>query len=251
MFFKKNILKLYRQKLKRFKTNYENKIQEERNKFISILNHDIKTPILAQNQSLKMLLDDISNNKNNKQKEILEEIYYSNNFLLEVISNSIFLAKYENEKPKLNLEKVNIIEQIQDCCELIQNQLNQKQQHIIIKTNKMEDIKLNADRKLIQKIIYNILSGSVSFGFENSDIEVLIKENQNSVSFLTKNKSIYMSKQKIDSLLNNKKNVKDFNQLGMHLNLNIAKILINAHRWKIIAKSHHNNSSVFGFVVKK
>ena len=31
-------------------------LKEERNKFISILNHDIKTPILAQIQALELIL---------------------------------------------------------------------------------------------------------------------------------------------------------------------------------------------------
>ena len=37
----------------------------------------------------------------------------------------------------------------------------------------------------------------------------------------------------------------------MNLNLNIAKKLIKAHNWDIIAESDVDNSSVFGFVVRK
>ena len=60
-----------------------------------------------------------------------------------------------------------------------------------------------------------------------------------------------MTKEKINSLFEDKKNLCDFNQLGMSLNLNIAKKLINAHKWNIIAESKKDNSSTFGFVVKK
>lgn len=251
MFFKKNIIKKYRKKLKNIKNKYSKVAFNERNKFISILKHDIKTPILAQNQSLKLLLNGNFGVLNKAQKEILKEIKQSNIFLLEVVLNSIFLAKYENEKPKLNLENINFIEQIKDCCELIKIQANEKQQNIIIKTNTKNDIKLNADRKLIQKIIFNILSSSVNYGFENSDIEILINEDKNSFSFCTKNKSIYMTKEKINSLFEDKKDSSDLNQLGMNLNLNIAKKLINAHNWDIIATSKEDNSSTFGFIIKK
>ena len=37
----------------------------------------------------------------------------------------------------------------------------------------------------------------------------------------------------------------------MSLNLNIAKKLIKAHNWEIVAKSKKDNSTVFGFVAKK
>ena len=251
MFFKRKIIKKYRAKLNKLKSKYQQNLKNERNKFISILNHDIKTPILAQNQSLEFILNSWFDDLSYEKREIIAEIYNSNKFLLEIILNSIFLTKYENENPKLNIENINIIEQIQGCCEIIKQNAKQKQQKIIIKTNKIDDIKLNADRKLIQKIIYNILSSSVSYGFENSDIEILIKEQKDSISFSAKNQSIFMSREKLESLFEDKKNTKDFNQLGMNLNLNIAKKLIQAHNWKIIANSNLDNSSEFGFVVKK
>ena len=104
----------------------------------------------------------------------------------------------------------------------------------------------------MQKIIYNLLSSSVSTGFENSEIEISLKENKNEISFFAKNKSVYMTKEKIKSLLNeNKKSLSDFNQLGMNLNLNVAKKLITAHHGELIANSEKNNSATFGFIINK
>ena len=207
MFFKKRFLKKYKEKLKRIQNKSKNVLKEERNKFISILNHDIKTQILAQNQVLKIFLENSLEKFSKEEKELLKELFSSNKFLLEVVSNSIFLAKYENEKLNLNLENINIVEQIKDCCELIKAQAYEKRQNIIIKTNKLQDIKLQADRKLIQKIILNILSTSISQGFEDSNIEILIKENKNSVSFYTKNKSVYMTKGKFKPKYRTKINI--------------------------------------------
>ena len=250
MFFKNKIIKKFRNKLKNIKIKQKETLKKERNKFISVLSHDIKTPILAQNQGLELLLNNNFDRLLPKQKEIIEEIYQSNNFLLEIVLNSIFLAKYENENPKLNLEKIDIIEQIKDCCELIKTQANEKRQNIVLKIDTKEKIKLEADRKLIQKIILNILSSSISSGFEDSDIEILIKENNNSFSFCAKNKSVFMTKQKLKSLFEEKTNTSDLNQLGMSLNLNIAGKLIEAHNWDLIADSVNGENS-FGFCVEK
>ena len=251
MFFKKKLIKKIKEKFKKIKSRYNEKLQKERNKFTCILNHDIKTPLLAQIQSLELILKERFGKLNSEQKDILSEILNSNYFLFEIISNTIFLAKYESEKPQPKLENIDILEQIQDCCNMIKNFAKEKNQNIVVKTNKKNEIKLKADRLMIQKIIFNILSSSISYGFEKSDIEILVKESKKSISFCTKNKSIYMTKEKINSLFEDKKNLCDFNQLGMSLNLNIAKKLINAHNWNIIAESRQNNSSTFGFVVKK
>ena len=251
MFFKKRFIKKFRLKLRKIKNKYFKEIQDEKNKYIRVLNHDIKTPLLAQNQSLELVLNEKFGKLSNEQKEIIEEIYNSNNFLLDIVTNSIFLEKYEKEKPELKLEKVDFIEQITDCCEMIKKQAKLKSQNIVIKAKANKKINLEADKILVQKIISNILKSSISQGFENSDIEVLINENKDSISFYTKNKSIYMTKEKINSLFEDKKGLSDFNQLGMNLNLNIAKKLINAHKWDIVAQSKKDNSSTFGFVAKK
>ena len=236
MFFKKKLIKKIRNKIRQIKSRYNEKLQKERNKFTCILNHDIKTPLLAQIQSLELVLKERFGKLNDEQKNILEEILNSNYFLFEIISNTIFLAKYESEKPQPKLENIDIIEQIEDCCNMVKNFAQEKSQNIIIKTNKKNEIKLKADRLMIQKIIFNILSSSVSYGFEKSDIEIMVKESKNSISFCTRNKSIYMTKEKINSLFEDKKNLCDFNQLGMSLNLNIAKKIIKEQNWDIIAK---------------
>ena len=57
MFFKNKIIKKFRNKLKNIKIKQKETLKNERNKFISVLSHDIKTPILAQNQGLELLLN--------------------------------------------------------------------------------------------------------------------------------------------------------------------------------------------------
>ncbi len=251
MFFKRSLRKKYREKLKKINLKYQKKLADEKNKIICILNHDIKTPLLAQSQGLKLLSGNKLGELNNEQKKMLNEILNSNNFLLDVVSNTIFLNNFENEKPPLKIENIDIVEQIQDCCSLVKNFALDKSQNIIFKSNPKNKIEIPCDKRLIQKIIFNILSSSVSFGFENSNIEINVKEDKKSISFYAKNKSIYMTKEKIKSLFEDKKNLCDFNQLGMSLNLNIAKKLINAHNWDIIARCSKDNSSTFGFVIKK
>ena len=96
MFFKKKLIKKIKNKIKQIKSRYNEKLQKERNKFTCILNHDIKTPLLAQIQSLELILKDKFGKLNFEQKNILKEILNSNYFLFEIISNAIFLTKYEN-----------------------------------------------------------------------------------------------------------------------------------------------------------
>ncbi len=251
MFFRKKILKKIKDKFRRIEERNLLKLEKERSKYARILNHEIKTALLSQIQSMELFLNEKFGKIQDNQREILTEIYISNCFLLEIINNAIFLSKFEDNKTRLKLENVDIEKQIENCMKLIRQSADNKKQNIIFKADKNKPFNLNADKKMIQKIIFNILSSSISSGFEKSNIEVYLHENEHFISFFTKNKSIYMTKEKINSLFEDKDRPTDFNQLGMSLNLSIANKLIKAHNWNLIASSSKENSAVFGFVVKK
>ena len=56
--FKKIIRNNFKKRIEKIKHDYELKLEEERNKFISILNHDIKTPIfmpVGTNSTVKLV----------------------------------------------------------------------------------------------------------------------------------------------------------------------------------------------------
>lgn len=249
MLLEKKFKKIYRNKIRKIKNNYKKKFQNEINRLISTLNHDIKTPILAQIQSLELILGGVFGEISQSQKEILAEILNSNYFLYQIVNNAIFLSEFDSKNPCLHTESVDIRKQIENCCSALDALAREKGQDIIIKGGK--NIKLNADKKMIQQIIFNLLTSSISSGFEKSKIEISIKENKDSVRFIAKNKSTYMTKEKINSMFEEKKTTRDFNQLGMSLNLSIVKKLIKAHNWDLVAESKKDNSAAFGFVVKK
>ncbi len=241
--FKKYFKKIYKLRLRKLKSRYKKALRQEGEKYISILNHDIKTVILSQIQALELFLD------NKAPREILYQTLDSNYFLYEIVQNSIFLSDFENNNHNLKLEDVDIAKITNDVREDVKNFANIKNQNIILKTNSKKII-CSADRILINKIIHNLLTSSISYADENSDIEISIKEKKNTIEFSAKNKSVYMTKEKIKNIFKDKK-LTDFNKLGMSLNLNIINKLVKRHNWNIIAKSSKDNSTVFGFIAKK
>ena len=250
MFFKNEFKKLYKKRIKKLKGKYNKSLQDRTHKFRSVLKHDIKTPILAQFRGLELLYSEKLGKLNKEQKEIIKDIMESNRFLYAITVNTIFLLDYENEKPKLKLENINVAKEIEATCKKMQKIAALRGQNIIFELPK-GDINLVADKELFKKIILNLLTSSLSYGFDNTDILVSLKDSSDSISFSAKNKSLYMTKEKIKSLIDGKKNLSDFNQLGVNLNLNIATKLINAHNWDIVAQSNKDSSCEFGFIAKK
>jgi len=92
MLFKNRIVKRLRAILKRNRKKYLQKLEDERNKYVCILTHDVKTPLLAQSQTLELLLGGHFGKLDNSQEEILSEILNSNKLLLKTFINTLFLT---------------------------------------------------------------------------------------------------------------------------------------------------------------
>jgi len=153
MLFKNRIVKRLRAILKRNRKKYLQKLEDERNKYVCILTHDVKTPLLAQSQTLELLLGGHFGKLDNSQEEILSEILNSNKLLLETVINTLFLTRFENSDLKLSFENVNLLKELEECCSDLSYFAKNKQQKIILKTYCDKNLTFKADRKYAQKII--------------------------------------------------------------------------------------------------
>ena len=243
MFFNKKFRRLYRKRITVFKYKLEKKFK---NKIKRILTHDIKTPVLAQIRGLEILRDEKLGSLNFEQKELIEDILNSHKFLYKTLLNTIYLLGTTGEKTELKLENINLSDEIKSVLEDIKEYSTCN-----IRLKIPKNTSILADRELIQKIIFNLIQGSIFSSKDNPDIEIGVKNTKESVMFYAKNKTTFMTKEKINSLFEDKKGVCDFNQLGANLNLNIAQKLIDAHKWNLVAKSNKDNTSTLGFLVKR
>ncbi len=83
-------------------------MEDKKETFINILNHDLKTPLLAQAQMLKMLIDGKFGTLNSEQQEILRLTNDSCAELLKMISDVLTNYKIENNEISFNFETVNV-----------------------------------------------------------------------------------------------------------------------------------------------
>jgi len=234
----------------RYKVKCLGKIRQERNLFKSTLIHDIKTPVLALIQCSKLLLSGSLGALNDLQFEIIAQMQESNHLLLEIIKNFDFLLSCENKEYCFIFEKIELIREIKKCVCSLRNKLKEKNQKIIINTP--EKLFLECDINACQKIIQNLINNSISLAKENSLIEISAKETKERIYFYVKNKSLFMSEEKINSMFEKERSsLCDFNQLGMGFTLNMTKRLISLQNWRLIARVKKENVSVFGFIAPK
>ena len=89
----------------------EQKLAErQREDFVATLTHDLKTPILAANRALNLLVEGDFGEIGGSQKEIIETILESNDAMYQMVLTLLDVYKYDSGLKKLSINPVDLSE---------------------------------------------------------------------------------------------------------------------------------------------
>lgn len=231
-----NLAKFYFENQKLFKggeTNWDNIAFIQREVFISILNHDLKIPTLAQIRALELLLDERAGQINNSQKEIISLTLSSCRYMYGMLSTLLSAYKYENKDIILYFENTDLTRLVEAYCVENENELKNKNVKFIIEV-KNNILGISVDKLQIKKAFENIFDYVISCVSENSEIVCHLEQCENKIIISISFESPYISSKKLDNMFNMYASYsQNMDKVGSSLGLYLAKQIINAHDGKI------------------
>lgn len=227
-----------------YKLSEEDKLRKILTKDIS---HELRTPLTTIQVQVEALIDGILEPTEERLKSIYEEIQRLNR-LVKSLEN---LCKYESDLIKLNKEKINIKELIENLCINFEKQILDK--NISLKLN-LENNFINADKDKFSQAIINILSNSIKYTNDYGHINISSYEENNYVYISIKDdgigirnddlKYIFERFYRVDKSRNSKTG-------GVGVGLTIARSIMEAHDGDIKVISKFNKGSEFILTLKK
>lgn len=159
----------------------ENAIQDRmkserlKTELITNVSHDIKTPLTSIINYVDLIKqENIQNEKVNEYIGILDN---KSQRLKKLIEDLVEASKVSTGNVKLNLEKINIVELINQAVGEFEDKFNLKGLDIVIDSNENE-IYIIADSRYMYRIIENLFSNISKYALENSRVYIdLVKEN--------------------------------------------------------------------------
>lgn len=152
---------------------FANKAKSE---FLSNMSHDIRTPM---NAIVGMTAIAISHLEDTEQvKECLRKITLSSKHLLGLINDVLDMSKIESGKLTLNMVPVSLKEILDTIVNIIQPQINSKDQHfnVIIQNILTEDVYCDGMR--LNQVLLNLLSNAFKFTPEGGTIRFTLNEEE-------------------------------------------------------------------------
>jgi signal transduction histidine kinase len=159
--------------------------QQFRDNFIAALTHDLKVPMLAENQTISYLLKETYGPITDEQKEVLEIIKSTNASSLEMISTLLDVHKYDLDKATIYKEDFDLIELFKVAVIEIKSLAEEKNILLKIETD-FENIMINAAKMELKRVFHNLISNAISNSRPKSSISCKV--------ILNKQDSLYLPK---------------------------------------------------------
>ncbi len=227
-----------------------NQLLDEKENFIAMLTHDLKTPIRAQIRALELLLNNYFGPLNPKQREIIEEILASNKYMQNMAENILTNYKTENGRLTIQKSKNDIRLTVEDTLESLKYILLQKNQKVTVEYKNIENTTAFYDDIEIKRVLTNLLVNASEYSYDNSTIGILIERHTGFFKITVSDRGSGISNKDINSFFNKySTNSKNYRKAGTGLGLYICKIIIDAHGGKIEAKVLKNGLTNFSFTI--
>lgn len=227
-------------------------MNEAKTNFISVVSHELKTPISSINMSLRLLEDKRIGSLNEEQADLIDSIRNETNRMKQTTAELLDLTQIETGNIQLNTQKVNPLNLIEYAYETMIMQANQKDisLEIICKDNIS---KVKADIQKTVWVLVNLISNAIRYTPPEGYIKLNAEELPRVVRFSVSDSGKGIPEKYLDKIF--QKYFQVHSDLdgsgGTGLGLAIAKEFINAQGGNIGVESEREIGSTFYFTLPK
>ncbi|MGE5353815.1 MAG: ATP-binding protein [Acidobacteriota bacterium] len=225
-------------------------LNDAKDRFISIISHDLRAPFTSILGFAEILLFEASLPEAEKH-EYLNYIYEASQSQLQLVNYLLDWSRLQTGSVKLVPQRLKAITLVYNCVSSLTG--NAIRKNIDIKINVPENISIRADEKLITQAVTNLLSNAIKFTEENKKIEITVNHfKKGFIEFTVKDEGVGISEA-------NKSKIFRFDQKfssegtkgekGSGLGLTLVKEIVEKHGGDIWFYSEVGKGSEFHFII--
>lgn len=231
--------------------NERKELEKQKEKYWAMVTHDMKGPVYAEVSALEFVLNQYGKSLDDVQKEILQDILSSTKYLKNLVNN--VLMKYKDDNGNLVIQKYyhSLKKLIKECQNEVRYIAAEKNQIITIDFNAETDECL-FDLAEIKRVINNLLTNSLKYGTKDSEINIVINENDKFIIFSITNNGLGIKLKDPNEVFEKFTSYsEEHRSINTGLGLYIAKQIIVAHGGDITVNSVPNEFTTLTFTLPK
>lgn len=241
----------YARELKNTNINLES-LDKLKSMFIASMSHELRTPLNSIIGFTGVILQGMTGDLNEQQKDQLGRVYKSAKHLLNLISDVIDISKVEAGRIDVFLEEFNLAEVVDEAVVNIEPQLKIK--GLDLEVDVKPDIIIISDRKRLLQCLINYLSNAVKYT-EKGSVHLVVKEVETDIEIWVSDTGIGIAPDDIPKLftaferMNTHLKIKAGGTgLGLYLTRKLVTEILNG---TIMVESQLEKGSTFGLRIPK
>jgi PAS domain S-box-containing protein len=226
----------------------QHELKKQRENFISIASHELKTPLTSLQACLQIMhrLIETDTVITDKLKKLSESSKRNIMKLGSLVGDLLDSTKISKGQLNLNISSFNISELVEKCC----NHVRLEGKYNITYKGDLS-LKIRADEQKIDQVLVNLVNNAVKYAPESKEIVVEVEELSESVKISVIDFGKGISKEQIPFLFDSYYQVDNGsnNIHGLGLGLYISAEIIKKHNGKIGVESEIGKGSTFWFAL--
>ena len=242
--------KLLLEKLVAIKTSELHELNVSKDKFFSIIAHDLKNPFQTIIGFSEMLKEEMKSDDNATGENYAGLINTSAVQTMRLLENLLEWANSQRGKISFNPVPINLYELFNE--EFIMLNEMAMGKNIELKNSFDDNLTITADKNMIKTILRNLISNAIKFTHKNGKVEVNGTIINKHVEIAVADKGIGMTNETIAKLFRLDANLSTRgteNEKGTGLGLFLCKEFVEKHGGKIWVESESGIGSTFKFIL--
>lgn len=223
-----------------------------KDKFFSLISHDLRNPITAQQNILNMMLENYQKLPPEKVHALCEELYTSSLSLNELLFNLLNWSRVETGRLDPVPITFNLSAMIDDMQKYIALQLDEKK--LTLRRDIPPAATAYGDINMISTVLRNLLSNAVKFSYHGSFIDLKVREENDHWLVSVSDHGVGLEPEVIDKLFkltNSVSTTGTAGEKGTGLGLIVSREMIERNGGEIYATNLRDGGAQFSFTIKK
>ena len=227
------------------------KLNAEKDKFFSIIAHDLRNPFSGFLGLTQIMAEKLSDFTINQAQELAESMRDSASNLYRLLENLLQWSQIQRGTIPFNPEFKKLLPVVNESVAIILESANAK--HIEIITMIPDGLTVFADINILQTVIRNLVSNAVKFTPKGGKVSLTAKTNDdNSIEISVQDTGIGVSQKQIENLFRidvqtSRKGTEG--EPGTGLGLLLCKEFVEKHAGRIWVESNEGKGSIFNFTL--
>ena len=233
------------------KTQFElKKTIDLKDKFFSILAHDLRSPFNALLGYMNILNDEFEDLSKEEIKYFIEQAKEVTDNTYKLLLNLLSFSRIQAGRIEFNPKIYKFKDIVDNVINLLKGNILQKEIDIQLAFD--DNIEVKADEKMLASVLQNLIGNAIKFSFPNGKIIINAQKDEHQAIIFIKDFGTGMSQQTLEQLFKldmivTKQGTN--NESGSGLGLLICKEFINKHSGQIWVESELNKGTTFYFTL--